>query len=106
MTKGYWIATVTVTDAEQYQRYQVLARDVLTQYGAKPIVRSDDIHVMESRDGKNAERCVILEFTSLESALKCYHSAAYQEAREARRNAAVVDITIVSGLENSSTHNP
>jgi uncharacterized protein (DUF1330 family) len=43
-------------------------------------------------------KATVVEFDSLEQARKFYHSAEYQAARAARKNAAEMNILVVEGL--------
>lgn len=93
MTKGYWVANVTITDPEKYADYQALASKALTHYGATFLARGGKNTRLEG--GDTPQRSVIIEFSNYEQALACYHSEAYQAAKSARQGAARVDITIM-----------
>lgn len=96
MSKGYWVASVTVTNPDQYAEYQALAAKALTQFGATFLARGDQNVSLEGRP--TAERSVVMEFSSYQQALACYHSPEYQAAKAARQGAADVDIMIVEGV--------
>lgn len=96
MTKGYWIAHVTVLDAERYASYQSLARTALESFGATFVVRGGQSVQLEGP--KDHQRHVIMAFKSYDQALECYHSPAYQKAKAAREGAAEVEITIMEGV--------
>ena len=95
MAKAYWIAHVTVTDMDEYQKYVASAPPAFEKYGAKILVRGGSYEVME---GSGRARNVVIEFASYEDALACYHSEEYQKARMYRKDAGVADITIVEGI--------
>lgn len=95
---AYWIAHVTVTDQQQYQRYMALARDALLQFDARFLARGEQA---ETPEGKAYTKHVLIEFRDYETALACYHSEAYQQARQARENVAEVMITLVDGIPDS-----
>ncbi len=95
MAKGYWIASVTVTDAARYAGYQSYAPAAFEKYGARFLARGGAAVTLE---GQEFERHVIIEFDSKDQALACYHSAEYQKARSHRDAACTANITIVEGL--------
>lgn len=94
--KAYWIAHVTVTDAEAYKGYQALAPAAFARFGGRFIARGGASQVME---GPDLTRHVLIEFPSLQAAQDCYASAEYAAARAARAGAATVHLTIVEGVE-------
>ncbi len=97
MPKGYWIAHVTVDDAETYRLYQQANATIFAEYGAQFLVRAGAQQVVE---GEARPRSVILEFPTIEAARACYHSAAYQAAKALRLGASNADIVIVEGYGN------
>ncbi len=92
---AYWIAHVTVTDAEAYSAYQALAPTVFAEHGARFLARGGASEVLE---GASLTRHVIIEFPSLAAAKACYESAGYRLARSKRAGAAEVQVVIVEGL--------
>ena len=93
--KAYWIAHVTVTDAEAYKGYQALAPAAFARFGGQFLARGGEAQVME---GPELARHVVIEFPSLQAARDCYNSAEYTAARAARDGAATVHLTIVEGI--------
>lgn len=93
--KAYWIAHVTVTDAEAYKGYQALAPAAFARFGGQFLARGGEAQVME---GPELARHVVIEFPSLQAARDCYASAEYAAARAARDGAATVHLTIVEGI--------
>lgn len=92
---AYWIAHVTVTDPEVYKQYQERAARVFAEHGATFLARGGEADV---REGPDMQRHVIIRFPSLAEARACYDSAAYQEARRYRDQAAIAHLTIVDGV--------
>jgi uncharacterized protein (DUF1330 family) len=92
---AYWIAHVTVTDPETYKQYQQRAAGVFQHYGATFLARGGEAEVKE---GPELQRHVIIQFPSMEAALACYDSPAYQEARGFREASAIAHVTIVAGV--------
>ncbi|VAV91773.1 FIG01306808: hypothetical protein [hydrothermal vent metagenome] len=92
--KGYWVAHVTVTDADQYQKYIEGSGVAFKKYGAGILARGGQHTILE---GNGHARNVIIEFPSYQDALDCYNSPEYQMAKEKRRDAGIADILIVEG---------
>ncbi len=92
--KGYWVAHVTVTDADQYQKYIEGSAVAFKKYDAKILARGGQHTILE---GNGHARNVILEFPSYQAALDCYNSPEYQMAKEKRSDAGIADIMIVEG---------
>jgi uncharacterized protein (DUF1330 family) len=95
MPKGYWIASVTVTDPEQYKLYAAATATAYKKYGANILARGGAHHAME---GDVRPRNVVTEFPSLQAALDCYNSPEYQEAKKLRANAGIASIVLVEGV--------
>ena len=95
MAKAYWIAHVTVTDMEEYQKYVASTPPAFEKYGAKILARGGNYEVME---GSGRARNVVIEFASFEDAIACYRSEEYQKARAHRIDAGNADITIIEGI--------
>ncbi|SFK95960.1 Uncharacterized conserved protein, DUF1330 family [Pseudovibrio ascidiaceicola] len=96
MPKAYWIAHVTVTDADAYTNYTQAAPAAFQKYGARFLARGGKTEHLE---GTSHPRNVVIEFDTMEQALACYHSPEYQEAKSHRKTAALADIMIVEGIE-------
>ncbi len=95
MAKGYWIAFVTVTDADRYAGYQEHAPNAFRKYNARFLVRGGDAETLE---GNDFQRHVVIEFDTKDQALACYNSPEYQTARAHRHAACVANIVIVEGM--------
>ena len=94
MPKAYWIANVTVTDADAYKGYQALAPAAFAAHGATFLARGD----AETLEGTAWQRRVIIEFPNIEAARACYQSAEYTAARQNRDGACVADIALIEGV--------
>lgn len=93
--KGYWVAHVTVTNADQYQKYIEGSAIAFKKYNANILARGGQHTILE---GNGHARNVIIEFPSYQQALDCYNSPEYQTAKENRRDAGIADIMIVEGV--------
>lgn len=96
MPKGYWIARVDVEDAERYPDYVETAKPAFERFGAKFLVRGGEV---QSLEGQNRARNVVIEFDSVQTALDCYNSDEYQAAKAIRTMAASSELIIVEGVE-------
>jgi len=95
MKKGYWMGMVDVTDPENYPRYIAANKAAFDKYGAKFLVRGGDGQVFE---GPAANRLVIIEFDSYQTALDCYNSPEYQAALELRKQFSDAHFAVVEGV--------
>ena len=93
--KGYWIAHVTVTDPESYQKYVDGTGAAFAKYGARFLARGGKCEQLE---GEGHARNVVIEFPSMEQALACYHSPEYQAARAHRVDAGIANLMIMEGV--------
>jgi uncharacterized protein (DUF1330 family) len=94
--KGYWIAHVTVTDADRYKLYVEGAAEAFRKYKARILARGGRHAQLE---GTDRPRNVVIEFPSFDDALACYESPEYQAAKAKREGAGTAEIVIVEGVE-------
>ena len=91
-----WIAHVTVTDTEAYGRYAELAGPAIAAHGGKFIARGGRYVQLE---GKDRPRNVVATFPSVEDAVECYNSDAYQAALSHARGASERELMVVETTE-------
>ena len=91
---AYWIAHVTVNDADAYGEYAKRATDALEAHGGEILARATRTVWLE---GKERARNVIVRFPSVEDAERCYQSEAYREALSYAQGAAERDLCIIEG---------
>ena len=96
MPKAYWIARVSVKDAERYPEYVTAARPAFEKFGARFLVRGGSYDALE---GVSRERNVVIEFKDRATALACYRSPEYQAAKAIRNTVADADLIVVEGVE-------
>ncbi|ADX45264.1 DUF1330 domain-containing protein [Paracidovorax avenae] len=96
MSSAYIIASVTVTNPEQYDEYRRLSTLAMQAHGAEVCVRGGRVEVFEG--DWNPGRVVVLKFPSMEAARAFNESAEYQLARSARIGAAVMRMVCVEGV--------
>ena len=96
MASAYIIASVTVTDPQQYEEYRKLSTIAMQAYGAEVCVRGGKVDVIEG--DWNPGRTVILKFKDSEAARRFYDSPEYGQARAARDGAAIMRLVLVEGV--------
>ena len=92
MTTALWIAHVHVTDAEAYTKYAAGATTAIAAHGGVFLARGGRYVQLE---GNDRSRNVVARFPSLERAVECYNSPAYQGALAHAKGAAVRDLMVV-----------
>jgi uncharacterized protein (DUF1330 family) len=98
MPKGYWIAHIDVSNPDAYQAYVRADGPVFRKYGAHFLVRGGSSETVE---GRLRARHIVIEFKDYATALACYRSPEYQNARALRLPHASADITIIEGYEGA-----
>ena len=107
MSKGYWVATVDVHDAERYKAYIAANAEPFRNFGARFLVRAGRYECPEHGlvdpfprpEGSCRTRNVVIEFPSYEAALECYRSPGYAKAIALRVPVSTIDLVIVEGYE-------
>ena len=94
MPKGYWIASVDVSDPEGYKEYVAANAVAFTKYGARFLVRGGRFEVPE---GAARSRNIVLEFKDYDTALACYRSPEYAAAKALRDGRSEANLIIIEG---------
>lgn len=92
MPTALWIAHVDVTDAEAYGRYAREAGPAIAAHGGVFLARGGRYVQLE---GNDRARNVVARFPSLEKAVECYRSPAYQAALAHAKGASIRDLMVV-----------
>src|SRR3954462_14228800 len=93
---AYVIVDVDVKDEVVYEAYRQKVDAVNAQYGGRFIVRGGAIEAKEG--GWTPKRLAIVEFPTMEQALKWYDSPEYRPLLELRERASSARVVIVEGL--------
>jgi|TARA_B110000444_G_C18719596_1_gene537783 uncharacterized protein (DUF1330 family) len=94
--KGYWIAVYKdLKNNENIKKYADKASLGIKKYHGKILVRGGRTETIE---GTPSPRTVVIEFPSVEEALKCYRSVEYQEAMKIGKGEFNRHIQIVEGV--------
>ena len=92
---GYWIVRGgEIRDTEALQEYGKMWPAIAAQFGAEVIAGKGRI---ETREGAQYARQLIVRFDSYEQALACYDSAEYQAAKAVAQQAYERELAIVEG---------
>ena len=95
MAKAYWVTTYrTITKPHKMAAYGELSVPAIIAAGGKILARGMPSKVYDSGI---VERVVVIEFPSVEDAVKAHDSPAYQAALAALGDGADRDIRIVEG---------
>ena len=92
---AYVIAEIEVTDPATYEDYRKQVPGVVEKYKGKFIVRGGRIESIEG--GWSPKRMVVVEFPSMDQALKFYRSPEYRPLIALRQSASKGKLIIVEG---------
>ncbi len=90
MPVAYWLARCKIDDPVEYKKYTDLVPGIIAKYGGKVLARGGKHQIMEGTD--RFHRFVVIEFPSLEQAVKCHQSPEYQQAAAYRRAPGVGEV--------------
>jgi uncharacterized protein (DUF1330 family) len=93
---AYCVARSKVNDPVEYKKYTDRVPGILKKYGGKVLARGGRYKILEGPE--RFHRFVVIEFPSLEQAVKCHASPEYQEAAAFRKGGGgEVELVIVEG---------
>jgi uncharacterized protein (DUF1330 family) len=96
MAKAYWVATYrSISNPDALAQYAKLAGPAIAGGGGKFLARGTAAKAYEKGV---LQRCVIIEFDSVEKAAAAHDSPGYQAALKVLGNAVERDLRIVEGL--------
>jgi uncharacterized protein (DUF1330 family) len=96
MAKAYWVNTYrSISNQAAFEAYAKLAGPAIEAGGGRFLIRGGPAKVYEAG---LMQRVVVIEFESVEQAVKAHDSDAYQAALKALDNGADRDIRIVEGV--------
>ncbi len=94
--KGYWISVYEKTAENEIQKkYAEKATIAILKHSGKFLVRGGK---NISKEGQNSPRSVVVEFPSIEEAVKCYNSKEYKEALFILNGRAKRSFQIIEGI--------
>jgi len=92
---AYVIGEIEVTDPGIYEEYRKQVPAVIAKFGGRYLVRGGRVEPLEG--GWSPKRLVVVEFPSMEQALKWYRSAEYAPLIKVRQKASRGHLAIVEG---------
>lgn len=92
---AYLIAEIDLTDPVAYEEYRKQVPGVIAKYGGRYVVRGGKVESLEG--GWSPKRLAVVEFASMEQALKFYRSAEYAPLIKLRQKASKGKLVIVEG---------
>jgi uncharacterized protein (DUF1330 family) len=96
MAKAYWVATYrSISNPDALAEYAKLAGPAIQAGGGRFLARGTAAKAYEKGV---IQRCVVIEFDSVDKAAAAHDSPGYQAALKALGNGAERDIRIVEGL--------
>ena len=96
MAKAYWVATYrSISNPDALAEYAKLAGPAIQAGGGRFIARGNAAKAYEKG---TTQRCVIIEFDSVEKAVAAHDGPGYQAALKVLGDGASRDIRIVEGL--------
>jgi len=96
MAKAYWVNVYrSISNQAAFEAYARLAGPAVEAGGGRFLVRGGPAKAYESG---LMQRVVVVEFESVDQALKTHESEAYQAALKALDNGADRDLRIVEGV--------
>lgn len=87
---AYWLARCKINDPVEYKKYTDLVPGIIARYGGRVLARGGRYQIMEGSD--RFHRFVVIEFPTLEQAVKCHQSPEYQAAAAFRRAPGVGEV--------------
>jgi len=87
---AYWLSRCKINDPVEYKKYTDLVPGIIAQYGGKVLARGGDYQITEGTE--KFHRFVVIEFPTLEQAVKCNRSPEYQAAAAYRRAPGVGEV--------------
>ena len=96
MAKAYWVSTYrAIHDPDKLAAYAKLAGPSIQGNGGRFLARGTAVKAYEQGI---LQRTVLVEFDSVEAAIACHDSPAYQEALRALGDGVERDLRIVEGV--------
>lgn len=87
---AYWLARCKINDPVEYKKYTDLVPGIIARFGGKVLARGGKHQIMEGTD--RFHRFVVIEFPTMEQAVKCHQSPEYQSAAAFRRAPGVGEV--------------
>jgi uncharacterized protein (DUF1330 family) len=96
----YVVVNLDVHDRKRFIAYRRRVSDVIRKYGGRYLVRAGELRALEG--GKGMSCLIIIEFPSMEDAMRCYESEDYAPLLRMRMEAAKSDVLLVRGCDDAA----
>jgi uncharacterized protein (DUF1330 family) len=93
---AYVVAEIDITDSKAYEEYRAQVPAVIAKYGGRYLARGGKIEPLEG--GWEPKRLAVLEFPSMDQAMKFYRSDDYAPLIKLRQRASRGKLIVVEGL--------
>jgi len=94
--KAFWIAIYKdIKNIDNIKKYGEKATPAIKKYNGTILARGGNVETIE---GQPSPRTVLIEFPTMEDALRCYNSVEYQEAKKIGKGEFNRHIQIVEGV--------
>ena len=93
---AYLIVDTLIENADEYEKYKLLAKPIAEKYGGAYRVRGGEMDVLET-DLWSPTRMVIIEFPDMAAARAFVDSEEYAPVKPLRRNNARCTLAILDG---------
>ena len=97
MSSAYVIASVHVTNTNEFEKYRLQVPSVTESYGGKYLARGGKQQTLEGKPFIG-NRTVIVEFENYEQALKWYYSNEYSQLVKLRQAGSNGTLLVVEGV--------
>jgi uncharacterized protein (DUF1330 family) len=96
MKKGYWVVAYrSISDESALKAYAALAVPAIQSFGGRSLTGATS--QVEPHEAGLAQRAIVVEFESYDTAVAAHESEAYRKALQALGSGAVRDFRIVEG---------
>ena len=96
----YFMASIRIRDAEEYQKYLDRADEIFARYRGTYLAVDDSPVILEGE--WDAERAVLIRFDSKEEFEQWYNSEAYQEILKYRLTASRSNTILIKGKDDTT----
>lgn len=93
---AYWVARSKINDPAEYKKYTDRVPEIIAQFDGKILARGGEYRILEGPE--KFHRFVVIQFPSIDDAVACHESQAYQQAASFRgKGVGEVELIIVDG---------
>ncbi|MEX2453795.1 MAG: DUF1330 domain-containing protein [Rhodospirillaceae bacterium] len=94
---AYWIASMGIDDPAEIAGYSEQASVAVAKYGGRFLSRAGGFRLLEGTIA--GDRCALIEFKDMDTAVACYNSPEYQKALSFREGKAEAVFFVIDGTD-------